>query len=56
MVDNAFRYLVFNLQLSVTAGFASRAIGGFSEVSGLGFESTPVVYSPGAGAVNHPRK
>jgi phage tail-like protein len=56
MVDRTFRYLGFKFQLSVTAGFASRAIGGFSEVSGLSFETAPVEYRPGAGPANDPRK
>jgi len=56
MAESTFRYLAFNFQLSVTAGFASRAIGGFSEVSGLGFEITPVDCRPGAAQENFARK
>ena len=56
MVDSTFRYLAFNFQLSVTAGFANRAIGGFSEMSGLSTENTAAEYRPGGAQGNFAHK
>src|SRR5208337_4189566 len=49
-------YLAFNFQLSVTAGFANRAIGGFSEMSGLSTENTAAEYRPGGAQGNFAHK
>jgi phage tail-like protein len=56
MAGDAFRYLGFNFQLSLTDGFASRTIGGFSEVSGLSADLTIAEYRASSGPENSPRK